>query len=508
MKNKAVKKDLVVDILIFISIIILMASAILLKPLGDLDELWNYNFAKNVAEGRLPYKDFNMIQMPLLPIICAFFLKVFSNELIVMRILAIILNSLILFMVYKIMRLLKINKNVITLFLIAICLIYYNYFCIDYNFSILLIALIGIYLELKFINKNGTILKSNIKHDVGLGILIGISILLKQTTGLFISIIFVFYKLLIVSKKIEIKEILKIIRLRLIGICIPIGMLLLYLSINGIWTEFLDYAVYGIKTFSNKIEYTYLMTNSNFNIKVLSVLVPLVIIYMYIRTVVKSQKTDEDNNIFILFCYSVGCFIVAFPISDVIHFLIGSMPAIISFIYIIYLKLKKIIKKQRVKKFIKEYIKAFSIIITIVLLTTAIFITINHFSSYKTFSKANHYRFISANLDKNILELDLYIIERKQEGKKVYILDASACVYMIPIDQYNKNYDMFLKGNLGSRGEEGQIKNLENEENIIVLIKNENYSRNWQNPEQVRRYIIENWTKKGEINQFDIYEKE
>lgn len=504
MKGKATNKDLVIDSVVFISIVILIMSAILVKPLGNLDELWNYNFAKNIAEGRLPYKDFNMIQMPLLPIICAFFLKVIANELIVMRLLAIILNSLILFMVYKIMTVLKINKKVIFLFLMSIYLIYYNYFCIDYNYSILLIALTGIYLELNFSNKN-TILKSNIKHDIGVGVLIGTSILLKQTTGLFISAIFVFYKLLIISKKIQIKEIVKIISLRLIGIFIPIGLLLSYLILNNIWWEFLDYAIYGIRTFSNKIEYAYLIKNSNLHIKVLSILVPFVILYMYLKTVVKTQKTKEDNNIFILFCYSVGCFIVVFPISDVIHFLIGSMPAIISFVYIIYIRL---IKKERIKEFVKKYIKAFFIIITIVLLTTSIVMTINYLSNYKTFSKSNHYKFISTDLDKNILKMDSYIIKKRQEGKKVYILDASACLYMIPLDEYNKNYDMFLKGNLGSKGEAGQIENLQNEENIIVLIKNEKYLRNWQNPEQVRKYIIENWSKKGEINQFDIYEKE
>ena len=29
------------------------------------------------------------------------------------------------------------------------------------------------------------------------------------------------------------------------------------------------------------------------------------------------------------------------------------------------------------------------------------------------------------------------------ENKNVYILDASAALYMVPIDRYNKNYDMF-----------------------------------------------------------------
>ena len=34
---------------------------------------------------------------------------------------------------------------------------------------------------------------------------------------------------------------------------------------------------------------------------------------------------------------------------------------------------------------------------------------------------------------------------------------------------------------------------------------NDNNKRNWQNPEQVRKYIKDNWVKKGEIEQFYIY---
>lgn len=36
---------------------------------------------------------------------------------------------------------------------------------------------------------------------------------------------------------------------------------------------------------------------------------------------------------------------------------------------------------------------------------------------------------------------------------------------------------------------------------------NENYKRNWQNPEKVRKYIKEKLNKTGEINRFDIYQK-
>ena len=77
---------------------------------------------------------------------------------------------------------------------------------------------------------------------------------------------------------------------------------------------------------------------------------------------------------------------------------------------------------------------------------------------------------------------------------------------MIPINRYNKNYDMFLKGNIGSKGEEGQIEILKNSTDKIILIRNDNYQRNWQNPEKVRTYIKNNMKKTGQIGIFDIYE--
>ena len=60
---------------------------------------------------------------------------------------------------------------------------------------------------------------------------------------------------------------------------------------------------------------------------------------------------------------------------------------------------------------------------------------------------------------------------------------------MIPLNRYNKDYDMFLKGNLGSEGEEGQIEKIKNMENAYILIKNENLSLNWQTPKDVINYV-------------------
>ena len=144
------------NIFIFFIIFLMVAPVILSRNLSNLDEIWNYNFARNVANGLVPYKDFNMISTPLLPFICAIFLKLFANGLIVMRILAIFLISIIYFLIYLILKKLNINKfyNFICLFLLFI--IFKDYICIDYNFAILAITLFLIYLELSFYMKSNS----------------------------------------------------------------------------------------------------------------------------------------------------------------------------------------------------------------------------------------------------------------------------------------------------------------------------------------------------------------
>jgi hypothetical protein len=64
-RMKSIKKEWI----IVIALLVILTSIIIIKPLNDLDEIWNYNFARNVHDGLVPYKDFNMLQMPLFIVI-------------------------------------------------------------------------------------------------------------------------------------------------------------------------------------------------------------------------------------------------------------------------------------------------------------------------------------------------------------------------------------------------------------------------------------------------------
>ena len=498
------------DILFCIFSFIIIFSIIIVKPLSDLDEIWNYNTARAVSIGLIPYKDISLITTPFLPIFTAIILRIFGNEIIVSRVLAAILWTGIFFTTYKILEKLFKEENFAFIVTIIIGIICRDIFCIDYNVAVLLISLIILYMEL---NRNNE--KKQTKIDYIIGILAGIAICTKQSIGLTLSFVVVLYNLLLIKNKDEAKEYLKISLKRIVGILIPVIIMILYLLITGAMNEFINYAILGIKTFSNKIPYYKLFENSNFEIRILSKLVPIFIILTGIILLISkiSKKQDKKtNNLFTIFIYSFSIIIVMYPIADKIHFLLGSYITIIEIAYLIYLLGYSINSKIKFKKKLFIY-KTITLIGGIALSVFAFKFGIENTIEYAKQDKntdIKHYKYIYIPeiINARILKLDDYISECEKQGKKVYILDAEAALYMIPIDKYNKDYDMFLKGNIGKDGEQGQIEKIEqSNENCLYLIRKKEYNNNWQTPTKVLEHIRNSLEKVDEIEIFDVYEK-
>lgn len=494
------KKEKLFNITLFILIFITILSIILLKPLGDLDEIWNYNFAKNITNDLIPYKNFNMLQMPLLPFVCGMILKILGNGLIIMRILAAILCTAVLFVNYKILNILNIKKEISLIFAFGIGYLLKDYYCIDYNCTSLLIVLLLIYYEIKQYKKENSLLKVNIKNDIFLGILAGLTFTLKQTSGFMICVALLGNKLLFVRSKEEFKIYLKSFAYRLIGICIPISILLLYLICNNAVQDFISYTIKGVSGFTNYISYKNLLKMNI--VGLLSILVPIIFLYAWFKTIIK----EKDKKEYLLLVYGLAIFVIAFPISDNIHFLIGAMPGIILILYEIYNIYKilytKILKNKKILMYIIIYINAFAILLTA---SYCIENFVNYIKERKSFSTIQHYSYIPIHkgLENQIKQIDNYI---ENTDKDVIILDASASVYMVPIDRYHKDYDMLLKGNIGKDGEKRIIEEISQKKNRQYLILKDEYSKNWQTPLEIINYVQSNKMKIGEIQIFDIYE--
>ena len=547
MKEKS--KRLICNISIFLIIALAIAVVVIPKAIGNLDELWNFNFANNVENGLVPYRDFNMVQTPLLPMVNAIFLAIFGNELIVMRILACLLCAGVLFTFYKILNLLKANKGISLFVVMALFYMLKDYFCMDYNFAVLFVTLIIIYIELRrnLYNKeninateigdtieslntnkscsqsstnketkanNKTDLKNNElnnwKTDLILGILAGICIMLKQSTGVIVTIALLGYNLLLVRSKEEFIQYLKSTCIKILGILIPVTLIFIYLAINGAVDDFWDYCIAGIKTFTNKIPYSRLLDNEKLYIKILSIVAPITFMGTFLYSVFKGNKT-----FLIISSLSIASFSAVYPIADEVHFLIGILPTGIIICVILDFLIKAIVrgisklinKISNREKYINIWLEYFLIFMVIGITAWYGYKSIPNIKDYFANCKNDVKHFANIVITdytyQKIQAMDYFI---KSQDKPVYILDAEAALYQIPLDIYYKDYDMFLIGNIGSKGEEGQIEKLQKDTNKIVIIKSDGVSLNWQNPNKVREYVKQNMDYKYSILYFDVYE--
>ena len=409
-----------------------------------------------------------------------------------MRIASTVLGAGIMLVSFKIFKELKLNIKWSILSSALLFLFIKDNFYIDYNYAILFIVLVLIYVELKYKNYST-------RYNLLIGLLAGLTILLKQSTGIIISVITVLYLL---AEKRD-KQTLKAVAYRVCGVLIPCIILLIYLLATNSMSSFIDYCVLGIGTFKNSISYLKLLRGGDLN-TFLGMIAPVTLVILFVVNIVniKQKKIKSNASYLILFVYAVAEFTVLYPIADKVHFVIATFPSILITLYYICKKIQEI-KNIKVSIFIEHFMN----IITISFVGILILQAINDIYLYTQMDKSvlNHFSNIpiSSTLQDRIIEVDEYI---KDEERDVYILDSEAAVYMIPLDKYNKDFDMFLKGNLGSASEEGQIEKIKNMKNAVILIKNDKMALNWQTPTKVIEYVKTNLKKIGTVSFFDVYE--
>lgn len=240
-----------------------------------LDEIWNYGFTYNIANGLIPYKDFNMVITPFYPFLGALFLIIFGKSLFVYH----IFNALICTGIFYFMKI-TLNKSYYIVYSILLLVSLPNYSL----FSILLLYII-LYLE------------DNKKNDFLIGIFIGLTFLTKQNIG----IMFILPSIL--TKK------FKQIKNRTIGFIIPNIIFFLYLIITDSLLSFIDYAFLGLSSFAeNNIFFSMWGT--------LTIIAIIYLIYQYIIT--------KDIKVLYLLAFQI----IAYPIFDTYHVLIPFIPVL------------------------------------------------------------------------------------------------------------------------------------------------------------------------------------
>ena len=430
-------------ILIFLLLLTIgLVYTYFIRALTD-DELFNYGYAINILNNRIPYKDFNMIVPPLFHYILAFFLYFLGKKLIVYHLFINLLITSIVFLTYR-----KIGYKSI---LIYVALLFYPYN--GYNtFSVFLLFLL---LHIKERNQE--------KYSILEPIIIILLAFTKQTLAL-----------LIIPSLIGTQKKKKFLLIYLVGFLLFLSYLLYF---NNLF-EFIDYCILGMFDFSKK----------NNTIKNLLFPVELLIIGYLLYQYFKSK------NISILYILSFQ--IIVFPIVDYFHFVVGFCPVI----YQIFLS-----KKKRTFSDFYLFLFILSQLFTIhfVLLSNIDYSSFSHyaknnFMKNRLVSNATYqYLKIAKNEIKNAKANEKIFIL----GLSSYVAKLNL---NLPINEFD-NINNGNLGYQGEKKYLKRIENICKENKCIFMINDSELTRDIQVNKNILRDIQTNYKKTYSSNIISIY---
>ena len=512
--NKKKIINILTQFSIFTLSLVVFLVARLANPATDLDEVWNYNTANAFAMGLIPYKQVSMITTPLLPMINSIFLKVVFNGIMTYRVLMGIVFALIVLFIYLIIKELSNKKllSYICAFFIGTLLI--KKFLLDYNYLFLLISLVIAFLEIRDIKKNENF---NFNHNLCVGVLTGLAFLTKQTIGallIFVMILEVFIYMKKSGFNLKFDKFIKLIGVRIFGMMVPIIIFLIYLGVTGAFNDFINYAIKGVREFSNSVPYYRLFDSNDIVVSIISRLFIIVYIPLFITFILESIKNkklkDELINIYVLAFCSIPVIAIIYPISDDFHLMVASVFALIIISYLLILVLKKIGGLIKIDVFYKKLLLIGILFIIILISFKNLIIERNINVKENVLVSFKHYEgiYVPEYLSKRISDVTDKVRAYSNSGRESIIVDAEAAIYDIVLNRYKKNYDMLLIGNIGENGVEKIINEIKDSHNVYYFVKNPQYALNWQLPEDIVDYIRNNLKYHETVSVFDVYYKD
>lgn len=511
-------KKKIINILTQFSIFTLSLAVFLVarlaNPATDLDEVWNYNTANAFAMGLIPYKQVSMITTPLLPMINSIFLKVVFNGIMTYRVLMGIVFALIVLFIYLIIKELSNKKllSYICAFFIGTLLI--KKFLLDYNYLFLLISLMISFLEIRDIKKNENF---NFNHNLCVGFLTGLAFLTKQTIGVLLIFVMIFEVFIYMKKSgfdLKFNKFIKLIGVRILGMMVPIIIFLIYLGVTGAFNDFINYAIKGVREFSNNVPYYRLFDSNDKVVSIISRLFIIVYIPLFITFILESIKNkklkDELINIYVLAFCSIPVIAIIYPISDDFHLMVASVFALIIIAYLLILVLKKIDGFIKIDIFYKKLLLIGILVVIVLISFKNVIIERNINVKENVLVPFKHYEgiYVPEYLSKRISDVTDKVQSYSNSGRESIIVDAEAAIYDIVLNRYKKNYDMLLIGNIGENGVEKIINEIKDSHNVYYFVKNPQYALNWQLPEDIVDYIRNNLKYHETVSVFDVYYKD
>lgn len=455
------------DLIVFV--IILMASLlhICLNSLASLDELWNYNFARQISMGLLPYRDYNMVQTPLFAVIMSLPLFAFRS-LFVYRLACSLLLTALACVFYKALANGTSNR------LLALPFVLISIFIIDYtsyNTLFLLIALLIYYAIVKGGFK---------KHALMIGSLGSLSVFARQTSGCLLVLILALIIVAFYEKK------AKSLILYSVGFAIPCLAFLTYFLITSSLKDFWDCCLFGIMSFGGN--------NGNFysSSVVLLILLTAELVTGFVILVKKRDKTALVH-----FLIGIPVLAITAPIIDYSHVVF----AVVYFMIPAYKLLS-----EKCSEVIRNTI--------IVFISAVVFLCIgglgiSRIVNNKFADKASELKLIpiTGDICDDYTCLSSMVKQYELNGYSVTFYSYSSVIVSLMNGTANPPYDMFLTGNFPGSIKDHMVYVEEscNGEDKIIIIPSDYYEEGWANPAGVLEYVKANCEQIGSYGRFLIY---
>ena len=414
----------------------------------------SYGFSFNIANGLIPYSDFNMVTTPFSQLFFSLFLGLFSKNIIV-YIIFYALVILFLFMMFD-----KLYQetgwfSILVLFSPSFIMPSFIITC-SYNYLIILFILLLIYLHRK--NKSSYLI----------GMVIGLSVFTKQNIGFIILVIELVEALK--DKKALLKKIVGF-----MSVCL---LFLIYFLVTKSLGKFIDQAFLGLFEFQRENSYH----------KGIYYYLGIVVIISAFIYVIKNRNIEN----WLLFS---GIFLMT-PLYDSVHFMLGLAT------YVILITNKINIKAKMLPLMV--------IGIDILLLG---FIVYNNFS--KEFIYPNDIKYMNYFYHpKSFIEVNKKLGNylKKHNYKNVVIFDSNSYYYKITNGlKINHYLDLMNEGNYGLRGNMNAIDEIKSLDKDTVYIFNlklvEDFDKFPRSQLDIAtlEYFLKHAKKIDEIEMFSVY---
>lgn len=456
--------------------ILIFSTGVFFMPFGSGDELWNYNFARGIVHGLRPYTDISMVQTPLSAYVSSLFLLLFGDGLFSFRIAEYVLMICTALLLYKLCLGISGSQTIafaLTMFVFSLQLLIWVY---SYN-----------YLTVTLVLAVMLLFQGEKEHDYLAALIFGLFPLIKQSSG---AILFLGFTAICLLELFREKKDRRIVFRKCVLAVSPLTVYLIYLLASESFSDFWEYAVLGVSTFTHRTTYiSFALSNPAWFI---FAMLPWLV---YARVAYEFIKHGYDGKKARCAIAALACLSLAYPLCDVYHYCAAIVPLIPLFFMFV--------RPQKISKSSAFMCSAFAVAVMAASIVSATAIM----SDVYTAGSINNYEGvpIKGSDEAGIREIDDYIIRMKSEGYEVYIADESAAAYMIPLDSYQKNWDMLLVGNIGV---ETCQTLLETDRPSIYLVAKDDAALSKQAHIELINFIRNSYTYIDEVLCFDVYRNE